>query len=283
MNRRETLKTIGGISTASLLGVEASGTALADEPGEGERNENPGRVGTYDGNRTLVPPNLGGFDKVLLYLADGDPDQDWDGVARAERYQREIMDRDTDEIIEDRNAAVDFYEERFGLDFPEANEDNLFSSVESRSGIDATLDPLMLDPNVGYTAYVISGRGMPNIHSEGTTNTDATGKVRDGGWMANIREAGTLGGTYGEEGPSDVEEGALLAFGDHNIRMGDDEDPLVIHYESEHPIPQPDRVPVAFNCDLFHEEWGEGQVHGTMGGTLAPGIRNVLTFPPTLE
>lgn len=101
--------------------------------------------------------------------------------------------------------------------------------------------------------------------------------------MANIHEDGTLGGTYGDEGPSDVKEGALLAFGDYNIKMRKNEDPVVIHYESEHPIPMPGRVPVAFNCDLHHEEWGEGQVHGTMGGTLAPGIRNVLTFPPSLD
>jgi hypothetical protein len=56
----------------------------------------------------------------------------------------------------------------------------------------------------------------------------------------------------------------------------------LIHYESEHPIPPAGRVPHAFNCDLFHDEWGEGQVHGTTGGTMAGGIRNVLTFPSTL-
>lgn len=285
MDRRDTLKTIGGIGAASLFGVGATGTALADEhKAEGERN-NPGRVGRYNGNQTLVPPDLGGFDKVLLYLADGNPNPDWDGVAYAEQFQREIMDRDVDEIIDDKQAAVDFYAERFGLDFPDATEEDLFTSVSSQSGVDATLDPLMLDPDVGYTAYVISGRGMPNNYGDGTTNTEteSTGKVRDGGWMANIHEDGTLGGVYGDEGPSDVGEGALLAFGDYNIRMGDQEDPVVIHYESEHPIPKPGRVPVAFNCDLLHEEWGEGQVHGTMAGTLAPGIRNVLTFPPTLD
>lgn len=195
------------------------------------------------------------------------------------------MDRDVDEIVADRQTAVDFYAERFGLDFPDATEDDLFESASSRSGVDATLNPLMLDPGVGYTAYVVSGRGMPNNHGDGTTNTDthSTGKVRDGGWMATIHEDGTLGGTYGDTGDSDVEEGALLAFGDYNIKMGEREDPIVIHYESEHPIPMPGRVPVAFNCDLSHEEWGEGQVHGTMAGTLAPGIRNVLTFPPGLD
>lgn len=66
--------------------------------------------------------------------------------------------------------------------------------------------------------------------------------------------------------------------------MGDNEDPIVIHYESGHPIPPvANRIPGAFNCDLLHVKWGEGQVHGTVGGTAAGGIRNVLTFPPMLD
>lgn len=40
-------------------------------------------------------------------------------------------------------------------------------------------------------------------------------------------------------------------------------------------------MPVAFNCDLFHDEWGEGQVRGVTG-SQSGGIRNVLTFPPSL-
>lgn len=286
MKRRNTLKAIGGIGFASSLGIGAGGTALASDQSEQEESDNPGRVATYNGEKTLVPPDLGGFDRVLLYLADGEPTPDWDSVAEAEVFQREIMGRNTDEILADRNAAVEFYRERFGLNFPEAEaEDDLFTAVDSQSGVDATLSPLMLDPGVGYTAYVLSGRAMPNFHGDGTTNTDTntTGKVRDGGWTATINEDATLGGSYGADGSSDVVSGTLLAFGDYNIQMGDNEDPIVIHYDSEHPIAPPERVPVAFNCDLEHEEWGEGQVHGTMGGTMAGGIRNVLTFPPTLD
>lgn len=286
MKRRNTLKAIGGIGLAGSLGIGSSGTALASDQNEQEESDNPGRVATYNGKKTLVPPDLGGFDHVLLYLADGEPTPDWDNVAEAEVFQREIMGRSTGEILADRNAAAEFYRERFGLDFPEAEaEDDLFTVVDSQRGVDATLSPLMLDPGVGYTAYVLSGRALPNFHGDGTTNTDTntTGKVRDGGWIATINEDATLGGNYGADGPSDVVAGTILAFGDYNIRMGDKEDPIVIHYDSEHPITPPERIPVAFNCDLEHEEWGEGQVHGTMGGTMAGGIRNVLTFPPTLD
>lgn len=283
MNRRDTLKTVGGIGVASLLGIGASGTAAATN----DTQRNPGKVGTYDGKRTLTAPGLGGFDKVLVYLADGEPTPDWDSVEEAEHFQCHIMERSTQEIVDDRNAAVEFYHERFGLDFPRVeDESDLFTVVETQSGVDATLAPLYQDPGAGYAAYVLSGRAMPNNHGDTTTNTDEdlTGKVRDGGWIVTIDEDATLGGSYGAEGPSNVQAGGILAFGDYNIRMGDQEDPIVIHYESEHPIPpMTGRVPVAFNCDLLHEEWGEGQVHGTTGGTMAGGIRNVLTFPPMLE
>lgn len=287
MNRRNTLKTVGGLGLAALLGGGASGTVAAETGDPVASSDNVGQVATYDGNRTLTAPGLGGFDHVLVYLADGEPTPGWDTVAQAEHFQRDIMGRSTAEIMADRNASVEFYRDRFGLDFPEAtDESELFTVVDTRSGVDATLRPLYQDPGAGYTAYVVSGRAMPNNHGDGTTNTDEnrTGKVRDGGWIVTVNEDGTLGGSYGAAGPSDVEDGAVLAFGDYNIKMGDDEDPLVIHYESEHPIPpMTGRVPVAFNCDLVHEEWGEGQVHGTTGGTMAGGIRNVLTFPPMLD
>lgn len=143
----------------------------------------------------------------------------------------------------------------------------------------------MLNPETGYTAYVVSGRGMPNTHGDGTTNTDthATGKVRDGSWGATINEDAELGGTYGATGDSQVPAGAVVTFGNYNIRMGDNEDPIVIRFLSEHPIVFRGRVPSAFNCDLEHDEWGEGQVHGTLGGTMGSALRNVLTFPPSLD
>lgn len=277
------------IGIGALIGL-GSGAAGAS-PGSEDSIEqplsaagNPGKVAPYNGQKTLAASGLGGFDHVLVYLADGEPTPDWNSVEEAEHFQRDIMGRSTEEIIADRNASINFYWDRFGLDFPEANKDNLFEKVPSVGEIDATLAPLYQDPGTGYTAYVVSGRAMPNNHGDDTTNTDEnqTGKVRDGGWIATIHEDATLGGSYGDEGSSDVAAGTVLAFGDYNIRMGDRQDPIVIHYESEHPIQFGGRVPVAFNCDLHHEEWGEGQVHGTTGGTMGGGIRNVLTFPPSL-
>ena len=284
MNRRDTLKAIG---IGALFGAGA-GTANARPGGDGDGSDskNPGRVGNYHGQKTLVPPDLGGFDHVLLYLADADPFPGWDGLEQAERFNREIMGRSTEEIFEVRREAIDFHRERFGIDFPyPETEADLFAPVDSVGDIDATFAPSMLNPGRGYTAYVVSGKGMPNTHGDGTTNTDthSTGKVRDGSWGATLNEDATLGGTYGRGGLSDVPAGASVTFGDYSIRMGDEEEPIEIRFLSEHPIVADPRVPSAFNCDLLHDEWGEGQVHGTLGGTMGSGLRNVLTFPPSLD
>lgn len=274
---------MGGIGLAGLLGVGTSGTVAAQQPGRGGRSNNPGRVATYNGRTTKTAPGLGGFDKVLLYLAD--PDPDWEGEVSAERFQEEIMDRSVEEAVADKNAGIEFFEERFGLEFPEADEDDVYESVDSTGDVDATLNPTMLSPGTGYTAYVVSGRSMPNNHGEDHTNTDteSTGKVRDGGWWATLNEDAEFGGEYGAGGESWFPAGTIVLWGDYNIRMGDQEEPIVIHYDSDHPVLPGGavRAPRAFNCRIEHEEWGEGAVRGVSGGDMI-GIRNVLTFPASL-
>ncbi|MFO8115737.1 MAG: hypothetical protein R6U01_10355 [Halorubrum sp.] len=283
MQRRDTLKTIGGIGLAGVLGAGATGSVAAtDASGRGHGN-NPGRVGSYNGNSTKTAPGLGGFDRVLLYLAD--PDPDWEGEVSAERFQEALMGRSVDEAVADRNDGVAFFEERYGLEFPEADEDDVYEPVSSSGSIDATLRPTMLSPGTGYTAYVFSGKSIPNTHGDDHTNTDPnrTGKVRDGGWWAFLDEDTQFGGEYGEINDEVFPAGTIVLWGDYNIRMGDREDPTVIHYDSDHPVTPGDAsvVPRAFNCRIEHDEWGEGAVRGVSGGDMV-GIRNVLTFPASL-
>lgn len=97
MDRHNTLKAIGTIGVAGTLGLGASGAASADlsDASDGGDSNNPGRVGNYGGTKTLTPPNLGGFDHVLVYLAEPLVEGDWSVVANAERFQREIMGRTT--------------------------------------------------------------------------------------------------------------------------------------------------------------------------------------------
>lgn len=284
MTRRRTiLKTVAGAGAALGIGAGTGASNETPDHGDEQTSDNPGRVAVYGGNRTLVPQNLAGFDRVLLYFAEGRIEGDWDGVEQAEHFQRNVMGRSTEEIMADRRAAEEFYARRFGVEVePFEGEDELFDVTETPDG-KARLEPAYQNPDVGYTAYVVSGRAMPNATGDGTTVRDEsrTGKVRDGGWHIRIEEPMTLHGTYGGSDGFEVDAPTTLAYGHYNIKMGDDESPIVIQFESEHPITPHERIPTAFNCDLFHEEWGEGQVHGTLG-LPGGGLRNVLTFPPSL-
>ncbi|MEF8882367.1 MAG: hypothetical protein V5A34_07600 [Halapricum sp.] len=275
MNRRDTLKTIGSIGAASALGAGTAGAQKSN----GKNGKNPGRVGPYGGQKTFVPSDLGGFDHVLVYMAEPKIEGDWDGVEKAERFQRDIMGRTTEEIMADREAAEDFYAERFGLEFASVDEDALFEPQTARNG-KAVLNPAYQDPDVGYNAYMVSGRAMPNNYEDDATNRDefTAGKVRDGGWNVLIREPLTLHGTYGGEDGVEIDAPSLLAFGDYNIKMGDRESPIVFRFKSSEPILLHLDQAAAFNCDLEHPEWGEGAARGVVG---LPGgaIRNVLTFP----
>ncbi|WP_255152725.1 hypothetical protein [Halorarius halobius] len=279
MNRRNTLKALGSIGVAATASL---GTASASKGGDGndESPKNPGRVNAYNGRKTLATPDLGGFDHVLVYLAEPKIEGEWDGVEKAEHFQREIMDRTTDEIMANRRTAETFYEERFGIELESFDgEDELFEPKTTDDG-KAVLNPAYQDPDVGYHAYVVSGRGMPNPYDEDATNRDEmrTGKVRDGGWHVTIREPMTLHGTYGGEEGVEIDAPSLLAFGNYNIKMGDQEAPIVLDFKSADPILVYLDGPKAFNCDLSHDDWGAGAARGVIG---LPGgaIRNVLTFP----
>jgi hypothetical protein len=263
-----------------LLGTGATGTVAAND-GADEPN-NPGRVATYNGPTTKVTPGLGGFDKVLLYLAD--PDPDWGGEPMTPpRFHEEIMGRSIDEVVAHRNAAREYFEETHGVVFPEVTEDTVYADLESTGDIDATFVPSTLTPAAGYTAYVMSGRAMPNNHGDDHTNTnpESAGKVRDGNWQFVLNEDAELGGTYGATGESSFEAGTSGVWGEYSIRMGDQEDPVVIHVRSRHPLDFSGRAPSAFNCEVEHEEWGEGAARGIAAGDMI-GIRNILTFPDNL-
>lgn len=60
-NRRNTLKMMGGIGIASILGTGATGTVAADNHSQGGQSKNPGRIATYNGKKTKTAPSLGGF------------------------------------------------------------------------------------------------------------------------------------------------------------------------------------------------------------------------------
>jgi|AntDeeMinimDraft_5_1070356.scaffolds.fasta_scaffold00008_91 hypothetical protein len=279
MERRDILKLTGGIGAASTLGLGSIGAASAAQNGEESSGE---RGGSYGGNLTLASPDLGGFTKTLMYVAEGVTTGEWDRIQRGDFFQREVMDRSPEEVDAQDQEAAAFFQEKFGLAFD--GEDLGDGTVEridgDGEGEGAILHRFMQDPETEYRAYLVSGEG---VYQSGAL-------VRDGGYFVTLEEEMALGGTFGDD-ETTYPAGTFLVFGDYNIdpaRIRGRSEPIVIHYESGSPI-VPGPNPFAFSCVLTHPDWGEGKANGTVipGGAVDGGqsqhIRNVLTFPAQLN
>jgi len=158
---------------------------------------------------------------------------------------------------------------------------NGFRARGQRNGIEtipgAILMPFMQNPKANYRAYSISGESVP---SEGWM-------VRDGGWIAMLTEEMLLRGEYAGADGKLTPAGAVMVFGNYNIkkdeRQGSSskhrEKTIVIHCESGNPISVNSDGVMTFQCALSHPQWGLGRARGVVEGKT---IRNVLTFPPEL-
>jgi hypothetical protein len=216
-------------------------------------------------------PTPTGFVKYLVYMQNGVIDPSTPAPDTGEFFQTEVMGRSAAEIEADRQAAIAFYQRRFGLDFSGGDTDGA-----------ASFGPFMDARRNNYRAYTISGENVPG---DGWF-------VDGGGWMVQIGAGGmTLRGSYGGAGGQAVPEGSAMVFGEYFIHRPDGRsarlDPIIIHFESERPIiGRPDGV-ISFQCGLSHPEWGEGVAEGVAvppllldDGRVKVAVRNVLTFPP---
>jgi hypothetical protein len=122
-----------GIGTAASLGV---GTVQADEHEEGEAgeggdqaeggadNQDGGRGYTpYGGNDTNTAPDVGGFDHVLGYLAEGivdgpteAPEEFQPDPTLIKWFQEGLMQRTPEEVRDDRQLCHDHYINHWGID-----------------------------------------------------------------------------------------------------------------------------------------------------------------------
>ncbi|MEX2542014.1 MAG: hypothetical protein WD314_09395 [Trueperaceae bacterium] len=127
------------------------------------------------------------------------------------------MERSDEEIEQARTDAETFFNERFGMDFSDAEVDE--NGVKEIKG--ATLQDFMLHPNRDYRAYTVSGEA---VASEGW-------EVRDGGWRIDFTEETTLTGNWGGDEGTSVPAGSFVVFGNYNIDVPG-EDNIIIHYES---------------------------------------------------
>lgn len=212
-----------------------------------------------------------GFQQYLTYMAQP-REVDEPTVVNYQtfkEFQAEVWGRDEADIQDFRQEAIDFYEQRFGLDFSDAQvQDDGSQSIDG-----AKLVPSFVVPESEYRAYIIGGRWTP---PEGYV-------VRDSSFNVMLEPGTTLGGEYGGADGKVAEDGGLLAFGDYNILIpgpGNSSDETIdIRFRSTGPIvPNADGV-MTFVCDLESDQWGSGQARGIVNPDGE--IRNALTFPAT--
>jgi hypothetical protein len=189
------------------------------------------------------------FGKYLVYSAAGvyDPSIPPAEGDLAEWFHKEIMGRDDAAIAAERARADAYFQQTFGAFYTPGS-----------------LEAFGVDPRLEYRAYFISGMRVP---PEGFV-------VRDGGFRA------------------DLSNGGFVVFGEYNIKVtnpggGRDPEPIIIHYESEHPIFETP-TGLFFLCRLSSEDFedfGGGLAQGISSpktlpdGRTVANIRNILTFP----
>lgn len=212
------------------------------------------------------PPDNFGFQ--LVYMADGiyDPSTGPSAEELAEWFHKDVMGRTDEEIEAERQKALEYFEQQFGLDL-ELEDIVAFAQ----------------DPRTEYRAYSVTGYDVPE---EGWI-------VRDGGFRVNIPAGTTLHGDFGGEEGITLPSAGFAVYAWYNIDVtaqgrGNPPEDIIIHVESVSPIVASAHFGTAFLCratsDSFDDHGGGlaqgvSQAHTTEDGRRITNIRNVLTFP----
>jgi len=244
------IKNITSLLMASLLAFSFS--ASADNNGHKKaRNMSPdnlGKVFTFISTRP--------FDSVDgTFFLDGM--LGGDGMD----FFKNEMGYSDEEIEENRLAAIEFYQERFGLDV--ANNPGLY------------MTGFQIDPAADYRAILASGQGKgPGLGWP----------IIDGGWaVAVVNPDGVdLGGDFAG---THVPAGTMFAHGgSYVIKRGKYVKDIVIDYQSRGPM-QPVGRGGVINCEVTSAMYGKGvawgyfEFHALSNGQTAAQVRNVVTFP----
>ena len=213
-------------------------------------------------NGTVVPP-----DPVT-----GDPG---DEVIDPTPFWMEVLGRDADDIEAERNAAISFFTERFGLDPDDpAMASQLF------------LFPFQTNRSSNYRAVYISDEPP----------TREGWEVVDTGWILVVTDPSgmTLGGEFAG---TQVEAGTVMLYGEYYIVPPSDlrdlrrnrrcqAEPIHLRYQAGNPVKVNQFGEIVFSCEVFHPEWGRGFAQGITYPTIRPdglqkqNTRNIVTFSP---
>jgi len=191
------------------------------------------------------------------------------------KFLRNIMlfsDKEIEEFTED---AIEFFNERFGLDFSavEADENGTRYLAEKN----ATLTLFELNPDLDY--HVVFNKWLTTGRQ-----TSLCFDNRQGGYSVSVGSEQMLFGTYGGEEGRPIQPGDFINYAFANIAVCP-QSPIIIRFQSRSPI----RFGIdgfgTVDCDVFHRKLGQG-VSQALLGVVPTGdnrvyvtLRGVFVFP----
>jgi len=200
-------------------------------------------------NRDAIKSTPVNYDTYLEFLGTGlflsvdggiflDGLIDGDGM----HWQRQIMRRTDEQIEEERQAAINYFQTRYGVQI-EGNDSIYFTGFE-------------VDSRSDFRVYTFSGRDVP---PEGWD-------MRIGGWGFFVFDPDglTLGGEFQGQ---HVPRGAGVLFGDYNI-LADASKEIIIHYEMSQPLILNQFGGAVLEFDISSDEFGEGVSEGSRSTTV---------------
>lgn len=206
--------------------------------------------------------------KKLMFAVSSHPFDSIDGTffvgglagADGTRFQTEVMGRSLAEMEENRQAAIDYFADQFGVDATDTTRIK-FVGFE------------MLE-DLKYRVVIASEDKVP---AEGW-------KINDGGWLAVVIDPAGYNLTNGRH----VNPGTMFAFGDYLIEKVPgkyrSKKNIRFSYKSVEPIQANPDGSFGINCALYSETWGEGRANGQAlymqlpNGKFAMNSRVGLTF-----
>lgn len=206
--------------------------------------------------------------KKLMFAVSSHPFTSVDGTffvgglagADGTHFQTKVMGRTLQEMEANKQAAIDYFADRFGLDATDPTRVK-FVGFE------------MLD-DLKYRVVVASEDRVP---AEGW-------KINDGGWVAIVIDPTGYDLINGRH----VNPGTMFAFGDYLIEKVPgkyrSKKNIRFSYRSVEPIEANPDGSFGINCALYSDTWGEGRANGQAlymqlpNGQFAMNSRVGLTF-----
>ena len=219
-------------------------------------------------------PNPNRPDAIGVFMANGiyDPGDPDYVVPSGEDFDRVIMGRDDEGIAERKQEAIDYFLERFGVDFNDGDF--------AQGGAIALIHAYQ-DPRWNYRCYSFPGR---YISRNGLI-------VHDAQWVMFVAADADLFGSWGGENGTPVPAGTVAVDGEYLIQgtnrfIQGHRRNIHLTFQSVSPIFDAASGDIKFDCRLSSSSLGAGAALGRQetyvlpDGMLQVAIQNVLQFPP---